>query len=69
SLFTVSNGTKSVTLAARYTNENMTVTAGVNMVEVGGVTITSDGTSAGTTYAKYGTNSAVGVGLRVSFDF
>ena len=69
SLFTVSNGTKGVTLAARYTNENMTVTAGVNMVEVGGVTITSDGTSAGTTYAKYGTNSAVGVGLRVSFDF
>ena len=47
----------------------MTVTAGVNMVEVGGVTITSDGTSAGTTYAKYGTNSAVAVGLRVSFDF
>ena len=69
SLFTVSNGTKGVTLAARYTNENMTVTAGVNMVEVGGVTITSDGTSTGTTYAKYGTNSAVGVGLRVSFDF
>jgi long-subunit fatty acid transport protein len=69
SLFTVSNGSKGVTLAARYTNENMTVTAGVNMVEVGGVTITSDGTSTGTTYAKYGTNSAVGVGLRVSFDF
>jgi len=69
SLFTVSNGTKGVTLAARYTNENMTVTAGVNMVEVGGITITSDGTSAGNTYAKYGTNSAVGVGLRVSFDF
>ena len=69
SLFTVSNGSKGVTLAARYTNENMTVTAGVNMVEVGGVTITSDGTSTGTTYAKYGTNSAVGLGLRVSFDF
>ena len=69
SLFTVSNGTKGVTLAARYTNENMSFTAGVNMVEVGGVTITSDGTSTGTTFAKYGTNSAVGVGLRVSFDF
>ena len=42
SLFTVSNGTKALKLGARYTRGDMTITGGVNMTEVGGVTIKSD---------------------------
>lgn len=69
SLFTVSNGSKSVSLGARYMKENMILSAGISMVEVGGVTITSDGTSAGTQYAKYGKNSATAMGVKIGFSF
>ena len=66
SLFTVSNGTKALTLGARYTRGDMTITGGVNMTEVGGVTIKSD---AGTELAKYNTNRVTGLGLKVAFAF
>ena len=69
SLLTVSNGSKSVSLGARYMKENMILSAGISMVEVGGVTITSDGTSAGTQYAKYGKNSATAMGVKIGFSF
>ena len=66
SLFTVSNGTKALTFGARYTRGDMTITGGVNMTEVGGVTIKSD---TGTELAKYNTNRVTGLGLKIAFAF
>ena len=66
SLFTVSNGSKSLTLGGRYTDGNMVVSAGYNMTEVGGVTIE---TASGTELAKYGTNTVSAVGIKVAFNF
>ena len=66
SLFTVSNGTKALTLGARYTRGDMTITGGVNMTEVGGVTIKTD---TGTELAKYNTNRVTGLGLKIAFAF
>ena len=67
--FTVSNGTKSIALGARYTQGNMTISGGVNMTEVGGVKITSDGTETGTFIAEYGTNRVTAFGLKIAFAF
>lgn len=67
--FTVSNGTKSIALGARYTQGNMTISGGVNMTEVGGVKITSDGKETGTLIAEYGTNRVTAFGLKVAFAF
>ena len=66
SLFTVSNGTNALTLGARYARGNMTITGGVNMTEVGGVTIETD---TGTELAKYNTNRVTGLGLKIAFAF
>ena len=66
SLFTVSNGSKSLTLGGRYTDGNMVVSAGYNMTEVGGVTIE---TASGTELAKYGTNTVSAFGIKVAFNF
>jgi long-subunit fatty acid transport protein len=66
SLFTVSNGTKALTLGAQYTRGDMTITGGVNMTEVGGVIIKSD---AGKELAKYNTNRVTGLGLKIAFAF
>ena len=67
--FTVSNGTKSIALGARYTEGNMTISGGVNMTEVGGVKITSDGKETGTFIAEYGTNRVTAFGLKIAFAF
>ena len=67
--FTVSNGTKSIALGARYTQGNMTISGGVNMTEVGGVKITSDGKETGTFIAEYGTNRVTAFGLKIAFAF
>ena len=67
--FTVSNGTKSIALGARYTQGNMTISGGVNMTEVGGVKITSDGTETGAFIAEYGTNRVTAFGLKIAFAF
>lgn len=67
--FTVSNGTKSIALGARYTEGNMTISGGVNMTEVGGVKITSDGKETGTFIAEYGTNRVTAFGVKVAFAF
>lgn len=69
SLFTVSNGSNTVTLAGKYTRDNFSITAGISKVDIGGVTITSDGTASGNQYAKYGKNSALGVGIKVAYNF
>ena len=69
SAFTVSNGTKSIALGARYTEGNMTISGGVNMTEVGGVKITSDGKETGTFIAEYGTNRVTAFGVKVAFAF
>ena len=69
SLFTVSNGSNTVTLAGKYTRDNYSVTAGISKVEIGGVTITSDGTASGSQYAKYGKNSALGIGIKIAYNF
>ena len=69
SAFTVSNGTKSISLGARYTQGNMTISGGVNMTEVGGVKITSDGKETGTFIAEYGTNRVTAFGLKIAFAF
>ena len=67
--FTVSNGTKSIALGTRYTQGNMKSSGGVNMTEVGGVKITSDGKETGTLIAEYGTNRVTAFGLKVAFAF
>ena len=67
--FTVSNGTKSIALGARYTQGNMTISDGVNMTEVGGVKITSNGKETGTFIAEYGTNRVTAFGLKIAFAF
>lgn len=67
--FTVSNGTKSIALGARYTQGNMTISGGVNMTEVGGVKITSNGKETGTFIAEYGTNRVTAFGLKIAFAF
>ena len=69
SAFTVSNGIKSIALGARYTEGNMTISGGVNMTEVGGVKITSDGKETGTFIAEYGTNRVTAFGVKVAFAF
>ena len=67
--FTVSNGTKSIALGARYTQGNMTISGGVNMTEVGGVKITSNGKETGAFIAEYGTNRVTAFGLKIAFAF
>jgi len=64
SLFTMTNGYAGVSVGARYTVDNMTISGGYNYTKVGDVTITSGGNT-----AVYTGNKVSALALKVGFSF
>jgi long-chain fatty acid transport protein len=67
SLFTQSNGSQGVSLGARYTVDNITISGGYNYTNVGNVTVT-DSTGA-VQQAVYKNNSVSALGFKIGFSF
>ena len=66
SLFTQSNGSQGISLGARYTVDNITISGGYNYTNVGDVTVSS---SAGVQQAVYKNNNVSAIGLKIGFAF
>ena len=66
SLFTQSNGSQGISLGARYTIDNITISGGYNYTNVGDVTVSS---SAGVQQAVYKNNNVSAIGLKIGFAF
>ena len=66
SLFTQSNGSQGVSLGARYTVDNITISGGYNYTNVGDVTV--NGSSA-VQQAVYKNNSVSAFGFKIGFSF
>jgi long-chain fatty acid transport protein len=67
SLFTMSNGRQGISLAARYTMDNLTITGGYSYINVGDVTVSS--AASGTTQATYKNNTVSALGLKLGVSF
>ena len=65
SLLSTTNGVRGVTLGARYTTGNMTVSLGANYSEFGDKTVTASPLGVG----KFSNNSMTSVGLKLGFSF
>ena len=65
------DGRTSIGLGARYTSGNMTITGGVNYTFIGDATTEAPTPPfpAGTTFANFNDNNALGFGLRVGYSF
>ena len=63
--FTLSDGSQTLALGARYTYENMTISGGYSYTKVGDVTVTH---ATGLT-ATYADNKVTGIGLKIGFSF
>ena len=73
--FTLTDGSQTLALGARYTYENMTISGGYSYTKVGDVTMTHlapapapANTPSGLT-ATYADNKATGIGLKIGFSF
>ena len=63
--FTLTDGSQTLGVGARYTRDNMTISGGYSYTSVGDVTMThSTGLS-----ATYADNNVTGLGLKISFSF
>lgn len=70
--FSPTDGSKSIGLGATYTKGNMKITGGVRYVALGdtpALTLASPPFPPGTAGANYTGNTAVGIGLKISFTF
>ena len=67
SLFTMSNGRQGISLAARYTMDNLTITGGYSYINVGDVTVSS--AASGSTQATYKNNTVSALGLKLGVSF
>ena len=67
SLFTMSNGRQGISLAARYTVDNLTITGGYSYINVGDVTVSS--AASGATQATYKNNTVSALGLKLGVSF
>ena len=67
SLFTMSNGRQGISLAARYTMDNLTITGGYSYINVGDVTVSS--AASGATQATYKNNTVSALGLKLGVSF
>jgi long-subunit fatty acid transport protein len=65
SLLSTTNGVRGVTLGARYTTGNITVSLGANYSEFGDKTVTASPLGVG----KFSNNSMTSVGLKLGFSF
>ena len=65
SLLSTTNGVRGLTLGARYTTGNMTVSLGANYSEFGDKTVTASPLGVG----KFSNNSMTSVGLKLGFSF
>ena len=63
--FTLSDGSQTLALGARYTYENMTISGGYSYTKVGDVTMTH-ATGLSSTYTD---NKVTGIGLKIGFSF
>ena len=63
--FTLTNGSQTLALGARYTYENMTISGGYSYTKVGDVTMTHS-TGLSSTYTD---NKVTGLGLKIGFNF
>ena len=73
--FTLTDGSQTIGLGARYTKDNMTISGGYSYTKVGDVAVTHlapapapAGTPSGLT-ATYADNKVTGIGLKVGFSF
>jgi len=64
--FTMSNGSKTLSLGLKYQTNNLTLSGGVSYTKVGDVDVSALG---GLLTAAYADNSVTAVGLKASFDF
>ena len=64
SAFTMNDGHQTLGVAARYTRDNMTVTAGYSYAKVGDVKVTSSGLT-----SDYKDNKVTGFGFKLGFSF
>ena len=62
--FTMSNGSKTLSLGLKHQTNNLTLTGGVSYTKVGDVNVAKNGLT-----AAYADNSVTAVGLKASFDF
>ena len=65
SLFTVSNGSKALSLGIQYKRDNMTISGGISQRNVGDVTVNA----AGVGTMKYTGNSVTAMGVKIAFAF
>jgi long-subunit fatty acid transport protein len=65
SLFTVSNGSKALSLGIQYKRDNMTISGGISQRNVGDVTVNA----AGVGTMKYTGNSVTAMGEKIAFAF
>ena len=69
--FTLTDGSQTIGVGARYTQDNMTITGGYSYTKVGDVTVThlgDDGNPSGLT-ATYADNKVTGFGFKLGFSF
>ena len=68
--FTLTDGSQTLGLGVRYTNNNMTITGGYSYTKVGDVTVTFPMTSPHPAQtATYANNKVTGLGLKIGFSF
>ena len=69
--FTLTDGSQTIGVGARYTQDNMTITGGYSYTKVGDVTVThlaASGVPSGLT-ATYADNKVTGIGIKIGFSF
>ena len=69
--FTLTDGSQTIGVGARYTQDNMTITGGYSYTQVGDVTVThlaAPGVPSGLT-ATYADNKVTGIGIKIGFSF
>ena len=69
--FTLTDGSQTIGVGARYTQDNMTITGGYSYTKVGDVTVThlaAPGVPSGLT-ATYADNKVTGIGIKIGFSF
>ena len=64
-LFTVSNGSKALSLGIQYKRDNMTISGGISQRNIGDVTVNA----AGVGTMKYTGNSVTAMGEKIAFAF
>ncbi len=67
--FTLTDGSKTLALGARYTKDNMTISGGYSYTKVGDVTVTTALGPLGNLTAAYADNKVTGIGVKLGFSF